>query len=522
MCTPAIGKRQRVQRCLINDLNPAAVERAVSRLRENREFIPLCVSALARSRADWLYGINMTRAWTLLGRNAGYDGVLSVGRVQTPVLGLVVRRDEEIEHFAPKDYFEVKAHIVTPKEERFVASWVPSDACEPWQDEEGRVLHRPLAEHVLARIQGQPAQVTGYNDRRESETAPLPFSLSSLQIEAAKRYGLSAQSVLDCCQRLYETHKLITYPRSDSRYLPDEHYAGRHAVLKAIAVHQPDLTPPADFNAEQKNRCWDDKKVDAHHAIIPTARTGKVALSDNEARIYALIARQYLMQFCPDAQFRKCVIDLEIGGGKFVAKARFLAEAGWRALLGNKERDEENDGTPLPVVSKGDTLLCERGELLEKQTQPPRPFTDATLLSAMTGIARFVQDKELKKVLRATDGLGTEATRAGIIELLFRRTFLVKKGRYIHSTEAGRALIHALPEMAARPDMTAQWESTLTRISEKSCRYDEFMQPLVSTLTTLIGEARQRPSLQAFKGLAAASPARSKAKKQRRKPKETQ
>ena len=516
------GKRQRVQRCLINDLNPAAVERAVSRLRENREFIPLCVSALARSRADWLYGINMTRAWTLLGRNAGYDGVLSVGRVQTPVLGLVVRRDEEIEHFVPKDYFEVKAHVVTPKEERFVASWVPSDACEPWQDEEGRVLHRPLAEHVLARIEGQPAQVTGYNDRRESETAPLPFSLSSLQIEAAKRYGLSAQSVLECCQRLYETHKLITYPRSDSRYLPDEHYAGRHAVLKAIAVHQPDLTPPADFNTEQKNRCWDDKKVDAHHAIIPTARTGKVALSDNEARIYALIARQYLMQFCPDAQFRKCVIDLEIGGGRFVAKARFLAEAGWRALLGNKERDEENDGTPLPVVAKGDTLLCERGELLEKQTQPPRPFTDATLLSAMTGIARFVQDKELKKVLRATDGLGTEATRAGIIELLFRRTFLVKKGRYIHSTEAGRALIHSLPEMAARPDMTAQWESTLTRISEKSCRYDEFMQPLVSTLTTLIGEARQRPSLQAFKGLAAASPARAKAKKQRRKPKETQ
>lgn len=516
------GKRQRVQRCLINDLNPAAVERAVSRLRENREFIPLCVSALARSRADWLYGINMTRAWTLLGRNAGYDGVLSVGRVQTPVLGLVVRRDEEIEHFVPKDYFEVKAHVVTPKEERFVASWVPSDACEPWQDEEGRVLHRPLAEHVLARIEGQPAQVTSYNDRRESETAPLPFSLSSLQIEAAKRYGLSAQSVLECCQRLYETHKLITYPRSDSRYLPDEHYAGRHAVLKAIAVHQPDLTPPADFNTEQKNRCWDDKKVDAHHAIIPTARTGKVALSNNEARIYALIARQYLMQFCPDAQFRKCVIDLEIGGGRFVAKARFLAEAGWRALLGNKERDEENDGTPLPVVAKGDTLLCERGELLEKQTQPPRPFTDATLLSAMTGIARFVQDKELKKVLRATDGLGTEATRAGIIELLFRRTFLVKKGRYIHSTEAGRALIHALPEMAARPDMTAQWESTLTRISEKSCRYDEFMQPLVSTLTTLIGEARQRPSLQAFKGLAAASPARAKAKKQRRKPKETQ
>ena len=516
-------KRQQVQRCLINDLNPAAVERAVSRLRENREFIPLCVSALARARADWLYGINMTRAWTLLGRNAGYDGVLSVGRVQTPVLGLVVRRDEEIENFVPKDYFEVKAHIVTPKEERFVASWIPSDACEPWQDDEGRLLHRPLADHVLERINGKPAWVTGYNDKRESETAPLPFSLSSLQIEAAKRFGLSAQTVLDCCQRLYETHKLITYPRSDSRYLPDEHFAGRHAVLNAIQAHQPDVSLPADFNADQKNRCWDDKKVDAHHAIVPTARASKVNLSDNEANIYGLIARQYLMQFCPDAVFRKCVIDLDIGGGRFVAKARFLAEAGWRALLGSKERDEENDGTPLPVVSKGDELLCERGEVLAKQTQPPRPFTDATLLSAMTGIARFVQDKELKKVLRATDGLGTEATRAGIIELLFRRTFLVKKGRYIHSTEAGRALIHALPEMAARPDMTAHWESTLTRISEKACRYDEFMQPLVSTLIGLIVEARQRPSLQAFRGLAATgAKTRSKGKTPRRKTKETE
>ncbi|MDE1186927.1 MAG: DNA topoisomerase III [Pantoea sp.] len=518
-------KRQKVQRCLINDLNPQAVERAVGRLRENREFIPLCVSALARARADWLYGINMTRAWTLLGRNAGYDGVLSVGRVQTPVLGLVVRRDEEIKNFIPKDYFEVKAHIVTPKDERFVASWVPSDACEPWQDEEGRLLNRSLADHVLERINGKPALVTGYNDKRESEIAPLPFSLSSLQIEAARRFGLSAQNVLDCCQRLYETHKLITYPRSDCRYLPEEHFAGRHAVLNAIQAHQPDMTPPADFNADQRNRCWDDKKVDAHHAIIPTARSSKVNLSENEANIYGLIARQYLMQFCPDAVFRKCVIDLDIAGGKFVAKARFLAEAGWRALLGSKERDEENDGTPLPVVSKGDELLCERGEVLAKQTQPPRPFTDATLLSAMTGIARFVQDKDLKKVLRATDGLGTEATRAGIIELLFRRTFLVKKGRYIHSTEAGRALIHALPEMAARPDMTAHWESTLTRISEKACRYDEFMQPLVSTLIGLIGQARQQPSLQAFRGIAASGTASEKKRSRkpaRRKMKETE
>lgn len=147
-------KRREVKRCLINDLNPQAVERAIERLRDNSEFVPLCVSALARSRADWLYGINMTRAWTLVGQRAGFKGVLSVGRVQTPVLGLVVRRDEEIANFVPRDFFEVRAHIVTPQDERFVAIWQPSDSCEPWQDEEGRLLHRPLAEHVVARITG--------------------------------------------------------------------------------------------------------------------------------------------------------------------------------------------------------------------------------------------------------------------------------------------------------------------------------------------------------------------------------
>ncbi|WP_170138743.1 DNA topoisomerase III [Edaphovirga cremea] len=509
----AAEKRQNVRRCLINDLNPQAVERAVQRLRDNRDFIPLCVSALARARADWLYGINMTRAYTLLGRNAGYDGVLSVGRVQTPVLGLVVRRDEEIENFISKDFFEVKAHIVTPAEERFVAIWQPSDSCEPYQDEEGRLLHRPLAEHVVTRIEGQPAVVTSYNDKRESEIAPLPFSLSTLQIEAAKRFGMSAQKVLDVCQRLYETHKLITYPRSDCRYLPEEHFAGRHAVLNAIAAHQPDLSPQPAVDTERRNRCWDDKKVDAHHAIIPTARSSKTSMTEDETKVYGLVARQYLMQFCADAMYRKCVIELDIANGKFVAKARFLAEAGWRTLLGAKERDDENEGTPLPVVAKKDVLLCERGEVVARQTQPPRPFTDATLLSAMTGIARFVQDKELKKILRATDGLGTEATRAGIIELLFKRAFLFKKGRNIHSSDTGKALIHSLPDIAARPDMTADWESTLTKISEKSCRYQDFMQPLVITLQTLIGQAKQSRASSAFRGLPSAPAAGKKRKK---------
>jgi DNA topoisomerase-3 len=510
-------KRRNVKRCLVNDLNPQAVTKAVSRLRENREFVPLCVSALARARADWLYGINMTRAYTLLGRNAGYQGVLSVGRVQTPVLGLVVRRDEEIENFVSKDFFEVKAHIITPPGERFTALWTPSEACEPYQDEEGRLLHRKLADHVVERIAGQPALVTLYQDKREAEAPALPFSLSVLQIEAAKRYGMSAQQVLDVCQRLYETHKLITYPRSDCRYLPEEHFAGRQSVLKAINAHEPELMNQAILDLTQKNRCWDDKKVDAHHAIIPTSRSSKTQLTENEQKIYQLVARQYLMQFCADAVFRRCVINLDIAGGKFVAKARFLVEAGWRTFLGGKERDEENDGTPLPVVAKGDELLCESGEVMARETQPPRPFNDATLLSAMTGIARFVQDKELKKILRATDGLGTEATRAGIIELLFKRGFLFKKGRNILSSESGRGLIHALPVSAASPDMTAQWEATLTKISEKQCRYQDFMAPLTATLQGLIDQVRQQPPPPSLRGLPAASVRKNAGPKRRRK-----
>lgn len=480
-------KKADIQRCLISDLNPNAVKKAIEKLQKNRDFVPLATSALARARADWLYGINMTRAYTLQGRRAGYQGVLSVGRVQTPVLGLIVRRDLEIEHFIPKDYFEVLAHILIPETgEKFTAQWQPSKACEDYQDEEGRILSRPLAENVVKRIANQPATVNEYQDKTENESAPLPYSLSALQIDAARRFGLSAQDVLDICQRLYETHKLITYPRSDNRYLPNEHFSERFKVMAAISHHLTEYADKPDaVDPNLKNRCWNDSKVEAHHAIIPTARQGQIQLSENERRVYQLIARQYLMQFCPDATYRKSKIGLIIAGGNFTAQARYLLTAGWKSLLGKEDSDEEF-APPLPVVQKGQILHCEHGEIVSKKTQPPRPFTDATLLSAMTGIARFVQDKQLKKVLRETDGLGTEATRAGIIELLFKRGFLVKKGRTIQSTEAGRTLIFALPDSATQPDMTAIWEMQLTDISKKQASYQQFMSDLQNKLPELL------------------------------------
>ena len=490
----SVEKRDQIKRCLISDLNPSAVEKAVQKLQPNRNFIPLATSALARARADWLYGINMTRAYTIRGRQAGYHGVLSVGRVQTPVLGLIVRRDFEIEHFQPKDFFEVVAHIQNEKTIEnstalftFTALWQPSKACEDYQDEDGRVLSQSLAENVVKRITQQPAEVMEYSDKREKETAPLPYSLSALQIDAAKRFGLSAQEVLDICQRLYETHKLITYPRSDCRYLPEEHFAERMAVLNAISTHAPTYrTLPDILNMEQRNRCWNDKKVEAHHAIIPTAKNRTVNLTQQELNVYTLIARQYLMQFCPDAEYRKSKITLNIAGGSFIAQARNLQTAGWKTLWGKEDNDEEQQEPLLPIVEKGQILFCQKGEIINKKTQPPKPFTDATLLSAMTGIARFVQDKELKKILRETDGLGTEATRAGIIELLFKRGFLYKKGKNIHSSEAGRILIQALPDIATQPDMTAHWESQLTGISQKQTSYQQFMETLTQMLPDLV------------------------------------
>ncbi len=267
------AKRDSMQRLLISDLNPQAVQRSLGALRSNQEFIPLSVSALCRSRADWLFGMNMTRAYTIQGGKAGYKGVLSVGRVQTPLLGLVVRRDEEIANFISRDFYEVEA-LVAKDDASFKMKWSPSEACAPYQDEEGRLLHRPLAENVGGRIQGQTALISKLQSKDKKQAAPLPFSLSSLQIEAAKAYGLNAQQVLDVCQTLYERHQLITYPRSDSRYLPAEHHGLAKDVIKAIETNSSDLSAHCQgANPALRSKAWNDAKVDAHHAIIPTQKS---------------------------------------------------------------------------------------------------------------------------------------------------------------------------------------------------------------------------------------------------------
>lgn len=492
-------KRKTIQRCLISDLNASAVEKSLEQLRSNQDFIPLSTSALARARADWLYGMNMSRVCTLVGQRSGYRGVLSIGRVQTPILGLVVRRDLEIAQFVPKPFYEVYAILQTKDNETFKAKWQPSEACEPYQDEEGRVLVKGLAENVCQRIKDQTGTIDKVSNKKKELAPPMPFNLSALQIEMAKRNGLSAQDVLDICQSLYEKHKLITYPRSDCRFLPEEHLTQINGVKSAIENNCSALQLAinnADFTLRSK--AWNDKKVEAHHAIIPTLRKVRTeSLSSNELAVYQVIATQYLAQFYPAYKYAELQIDVDINGGKFISKANQMLDEGWKVLFRSKNYQAENDtdnsdnnGLLTKLVKKGESVLCIDTELLSKETQPPRPFTDAALLSAMTGIARFVKDPEIKKILRETDGLGTEATRAGIIELLFKRQFLTRQGKSIRSTKVGQNLILSLPESVSMPDMTAHWELQLEEISKKEFSYQQFMYQLNSSLLTLVEQLK--------------------------------
>ena len=515
-------KRKNTQRCLISDLNLPAVKRALQNLRSNQEFVPLSVSALARSRADWLYGMNMTRAYTLQGQKAGYKGVLSVGRVQTPLLGLVVKRDEEIEHFVSRDFYQVEACLSNATNESFVLKWQPSDACKPYQDEEGRVLHKRLAENVCQRIQQQPAEITKLEQKEKQQPPPLPFNLSTLQIEAAKAFSMSAQQVLDTCQSLYERHQLITYPRSDSRYLPKEQHKLAPQVIKAIAQNCQPLTDYAQqAQPNLKSKAFNDSKVEAHHAIVPSEKSISAEqfskLNQLEQKVYRHIARQYLMQFFPAYEYAETKVEATIAGGLFKTQAKQPLKQGWKVLYGDKSEGSKSSASKkteaepsLPPITLDPSdknygkhaWVCENADLIEKQTTPPEYFNDGTLLAAMTGIARYVTNADIRKTLKETDGLGTEATRAGIIELLFRRNFLQRNGKQIRSTDIGRGLINSLPESAITPDMTALWEQQLNAISQRELNYQGFMQPLNHHLQALIDQAKQHipTGLQNLKG----------------------
>jgi DNA topoisomerase-3 len=493
-----------VQRLLISDLNRPAVSRALASLRSNAEFQPLFQAAQARSRADWLYGINLTRAWTLTGRQAGHDGVLSVGRVQTPVLGLIVRRDNSIRDFKPYPFYPLWVDLQVAQGQ--LRAWWAPKAHQPL-DDQGRLTDRTPADALAAQLPGTHGTLSSLEQQEKRQAPPLPYSLSALQVDAARRHGLSAQMVLDICQRLYEQHKLITYPRSDCRYLPEEHLALAQRSLSGACQNDDMLRgwlDGADFTLRSK--AWNDKQVGAHHALAPTGKPADVSqLSATEAHVFRLIVRNVMAQFYRPLRTFEVKAEFTLLNEVFRARGQSILDPGWKPLFTTRE-----EAPPLPPLTQGEACQVLGTGVEEKETRPPEPFTDASLIKAMMNIGRYVEDPEVRRTLRDTDGLGTEATRAGIIETLVQRGYLVRQQKALRATKLGCALIAALPSAVSSPERTALWEQRLRAISEQQDDPNAFQHALLEDLRALLGQsdaAKLRHSLQNAQG-EAASPAK--------------
>lgn len=499
-----LGWKGPTLRLLVNDMNPTAIRKAIGQLRDNREFAALYAAAQTRSRADWLYGINLSRAWTLIGRQAGHDGVLSVGRVQTPVLGLVARRDELIEHFTPVPYYVLSVTFTTANGP-CTAHWQPHDMerllASRQADEQGRILDRQLIDIITPRLkEGCPGRVANAESKARRQPAPLPYSLSTLQIDAARRYGLRAQHTLDCCQALYERHKLVTYPRSDCRYLPLTFlHNATHTLAQAVIGDTQLIEWHQGGDMNRRSRAFNDSKIGAHHALAPTGRSPSgLSLTKTEQQVYQLIVRNVLAQFYPDLEFDELSVLFEAPldhapAEHFLARGRYIRQPGWKPLFSSKAESPE-----LPNVSAGDAVQIAQWQVDDRMTRPPEPFTDASILNAMTHVARYVEDALVRQTLRDTDGLGTEATRAGIIETLVERGLLVREGKTLKASRTGRALIAALPDNATRPERTALWEQQLTAIADKQDAPAPFMKTLVDDIQLLLQQADAERMRHAF------------------------
>ena len=452
-------------------LDPASVQKALADLKDNTAYRPLRDAAEARARADWLTGMNLTRCYTL--KSAG-QGVVSVGRVQTPTLALVVRRDAEIDAFSPITFY---APQVTFRHSNgiYKGTWkAPADAAG--LDLEARLTHLPAAQAVITAADHKAGTVKTFDTEDDQEPPPLPFTLSRLQAVASSRHGLSAKATLDAAQALYETHKLASYPRTDCAYLPESQRADARMVLAAVARVSPDLdglVKGADMSL--KSAAWNDARITAHHGIVPTShdQVSVDALSESERQVYDLIVRAYLVQFYPPHRYTKTVAVTQCAGHEWEAKGRTQLAAGWRSVLAGQDKPAE-DVQPLPLMRVGDHVDWQDGRVDHRQTKPPARFTDGTLIAAMSSVHKLVTDPKIKARLKETSGLGTEATRANILEVLIKRGFIERKGKSVLATESGRILIAALPPALTDPGVTGLWEDFLADVAAGARTLIEF------------------------------------------------
>lgn len=482
-------KTKPVKRILLNALDVKSVQEALRHIRPNDEFVGLRNSALARSRADWLIGMNLSRIYTILARSAGYDSVVNVGRVKTPTMGLVVRREIEIRTFKPVTFF-------TPQVEfrhangSFRAKWKAQE--QDGVDEEGRILKKDLAEEILTASSVPPAKIESVEQKKGTSPQRLPYSLSVLQIDAGKIFGYSPQEVLDTQQALYEK-KLTSYPRSDCDYLPENQLGDAAAILKNLAAADSSLErfiEKADLSI--KSRAWNDKKISAHHAIVPTTVETKLSdLSEKEKNLYMLIAKSYIAQFYPAQEFLSTKVELSAGGEMFTASGKVILQQGWKSLYQNDTKEDEEEQQSLPDMQQGDSVEFAGGKIVEGVTKPPARFTPATLLKAMKEIHKYVHDKDLAASLKECSGIGTEATRAGMIDELEKRGFIKKAGKNFVPTEIASSMCRILPESLIYPDLTARWEDALDKIGKKEMSLADFGAQQKRFLDELLAGAKE-------------------------------
>ncbi len=467
-----------IQRLWLSALDEASIRKALGALKPGSATFNLYQAALGRSRADWLIGMNMSRLFTLLGRQSGYQGVLPVGRVQTPTLRLVVDRDRSIADFMPVPFWAIDVQLLADGIP-FTAQWrAAADAC----DEQGRCLKPELARGAAEAMRSAgSARLVELKTERMREAAPLPFDLGTLQEVCSKKLGLGAQETLDIAQALYETHKLITYPRSDCGYLPLSQHAEAPAILAALGTADPALAALAPhLDARRRSRAWNDAKVSAHHGIIPTVAAQAAArLSGKPRAVYGLIRARYLAQFLPHHEYDRTQAEFSCAGQALRAVGKRIVEPGWRRALPEALRPAKGREAPepqaLPALAANQDCAVQEVTFKDQHTQPPKPFTEGELIKAMKNVARLVDDPRLKQKLKDTTGIGTEATRAGIIQGLLERGYLSKQGKALAATPAAFGLIDAVPRPIADPGTTAIWEQALDMVQNGEMSLEEFV-----------------------------------------------
>ncbi|ART57134.1 hypothetical protein CBP36_19715 (plasmid) [Acidovorax carolinensis] len=504
-----IGNRKPVARLWMNALDNTTIARAFENMRPNSEYIGYFESALSRSQADWLYGINMTRACALNAQGAGADFIITIGRVQTPTLALVVGRELEIRNFKPVD-FHVPV-ISLAGSPSFKATWfVIKNDDGTYEDErvdpEGRLLQLKNAQKIVAgALQSGQALVIVANSVAGTEAPPLPFSLSALQAHCSRLYGLSAKKTLEVAQSLY-TKQITTYPRVDSDYLPESQFEAAPSILGSLAKAQVPEAFAYALNAVKttiRSRAWNDGKVTAHHAIIPAHLDNPGALNtldEIERKVYFEIAKRYVIQFWPPAKVINTEVVLACGPANneelYAAKGKQYLDEGWR-LAFKKEVAVEDDaddsqGKPevaLPALKKGDVLTLAGATIDSKTTKAPKRFTEGTLITAMKTIHRYVKNPDFKLKLKESIGIGTEATRGSIIEGLLGRGFMSTKGKELVPSDGAIQLITALPESMKSPDLTAMWQQLNDDVMARRSTHPEFIAKLVPWLTSLVNRS---------------------------------